>query len=843
LFLSLVRSERPTRIGVAFDRSRVTFRSKQYEAYKATRSATPVEFKGQVDLIKDFLDALGISHVELDDYEGDDIIATWTRQAKQADMTVLISSGDRDSFQLVDDQVTVLYPGRNEIQRMTPEAIEAKYGVAPQRYPELAALVGETSDNLPGVPGVGPKTAAKWLAQFDGLENLVLRASQVPGKAGESFRAHVSDVERNRHLNALVQDLDLPVRASDLTDGKPDPAGLNQLFDTLQFRGIRDRVRETFAAEAEPVAPPPPTEVAVVAPGEARQWLADHGQAQAGVEITGHWGHGAWDVTGVAVAAEDGATGWFDPQGLASDDDQALADWLCDVSVPKVVYDVKEPLIALWERGWDLAPVNCDIQLGAYLANPDRRAFGLADLSQRYLGRPLAQATSDNGDQPAFDFADHQAADAAGVNARAIAELSAPLTEDLAQKGADTLLHDVEIPLTRVLAQMERTGVAVDVDFLTTLRRRFDDRVVEAQRQAWAAIGHEINLSSPKQLQTVLFDELDMPKTRKTKSGYTTDAEALDWLYSTTSHPFLEHLLAHRDAIKLRQTVEGLLKSVADDGRIHTTYLQTAAATGRLSSQDPNLQNIPTRTVAGNQIRQGFVAGPGFVSLMTADYSQIEMRIMAHVSGDQLLIDAFRSGEDFHTVMASHVFGIDASAVTPAERSRVKAVNYGLAYGLSAYGLSSQLKIPVSEATALMDGYFQRFGKVRDYLKSLVDEARHTGYTQTLLGRRRYLPDLTSDNRTRRDMAERMALNAPIQGSAADIIKLAMLRVSTALADGGFRSRMLLQVHDELIFEVAAGEADRLDAMVRQQMADAMRLDVPLDVSVGIGASWAAAAH
>jgi len=842
MFLSVVRSEQPTHIGVAFDHSRITFRAKEYTAYKATRSATPEEFKGQVELIKDFLDALGIQHIELDDFEGDDIIATWTTQARTSDADVLISSGDRDSFQLVNDHVTVLYPGRDEMQRMTPEAIEAKYGVPPERYPELAALVGETSDNLPGVPGVGPKTAAKWINQYDGLENLLQRAVQVPGKAGQSLRDHLDDVTRNRHLNRLVRDLDLPVAASGLEPGAPDVKALNQLFDTLQFRALRDRVREVFLQSAAAEPEPDQSQTEVVRPGQVEAWLQAHGQGQAGVEIAGHWGHGVWDIGSVAVATADGEIGWFDTHDLTPADEQALAGWLANPDVPKIVHEVKEPLIALWERGWDLDGVTCDTQLAAYLANPDRRVFDLVSLAERYLHRSLTASSTAVEDQPAFDFEEHPAADLAGRNARAIADLAAPMQEDLADKGVDGLLHDVEIPLTRVLARMEATGVGVDGDFLSDLRRQFDDQVAQAERQAYDAIGHEANLSSPKQLQMVLFDELQMPKTRKTKSGYTTDAEALENLYATTEHPFLEHLLAHRDAIKLRQTVEGLIKAVADDGRIHTTYLQTAAATGRLSSQDPNLQNIPTRTPAGNQIRGAFVAATGYESLMTADYSQIEMRIMAHVSGDQLLIDAFRSGEDFHTVMAAHVFHIDPAEVTPAERSRVKAVNYGLAYGLSAYGLSNQLKVSVGEATALMNGYFEQFGKVREYLNSLVAEARKTGYTETLLGRRRYLPDLSSNNRTRRDMAERMALNAPIQGTAADIIKLAMLRVAERLQDG-FRSRMLLQVHDELIFEVAEGERESLEQMVREQMAGAIHLDVPLDVSVGVGPTWAAAAH
>ena len=841
LFLQIVRNEKPTHIGVAFDHSRITFRTKEYPEYKATRSATPEEFKGQVELIKDLLTALNIPHIELEEYEGDDIIATWATQGEKAGMDVLISTGDRDSFQLVDEEVTVLYPGRNEIQRMTPQAIEEKYGVSPARYPELAALVGETSDNLPGVPGVGPKTAAKWLAEYDGLENLILRQSQVTGKAGESFREHIDDVKRNRRLNALLRDLNLDVDVYSLVRAEPDMKAVNQLFDTLQFRVLRDRVREAFETEKPPALEPVFSDVQIIADGKASEWLDAHGKGQAGLEIEGRWGHGAWDVHSLTIAAADGTTGWFDTAATTPTDDAALAAWLEDPTVPKVLHDSKEPLIAVWERGWDLTDIVCDTQLAAYLTNPDSRVFDLPTLAERYLNRSMTAVPEQAADQPAFDFEEHSAAEAAGINARVIADLAAPLHEDLVDKGAADLLTNVEIPLTRVLARMERTGVAMDTDFLATLYSQFDASVRQAEQQAYDSIGHEINLSSPKQLQTVLFDELGMPKTRKTKSGYTTDAEALENLYETTENPFLEHLLAHRDAIKLRQTVESLTKSVADDRRIHTTYLQTAAATGRLSSQDPNLQNIPIRTPAGNQIREAFVAGTGYESLMSADYSQIEMRIMAHVSGDQLLIDAFRSGQDFHTVMAAHVFHIDPKDVTPAQRSKVKAVNYGLAYGLSAYGLSNQLKISVSEANELMNGYFEQFGKVRDYLKSLVAQARVTGYTETLLGRRRYLPDLSSTNRTRRDMAERMALNAPIQGTAADIIKVAMLKVADAL--NTFQSRMLLQVHDELVFEVAPGEQETLEAMVREQMEGAMHLDVPLDVSIGVGPTWAGAAH
>ena len=429
------------------------------------------------------------------------------------------------------------------------------------------------------------------------------------------------------------------------------------------------------------------------------------------------------------------------------------------------------------------------------------------------------------------------------VRAHAVLELDQVLQAELAEQGGTALLTELELPLLHVLAGMERLGIAVDDDYLDGLESEFSARAQNAAKEAYAVIGKEINLGSPKQLQVVLFDELNMPKTKKTKTGYTTDADALQTLFAKTENPFLAHLLDHRDATRLRQTIEGLRKAIASDGRIHTTYNQTIAATGRLSSVDPNLQNIPIRTESGRRIRGAFVVGNGFETLLTADYSQIEMRIMAHLSEDSDLIEAFASGTDFHTLIASKVFEVEPEDVNGQLRSRIKAMNYGLAYGLSSYGLGQQLGISPGEAQVLMDDYFATFGGVRDYLHGVVEEARRTGYTATIMGRRRYLPDLTSDNRQRRDIAERMALNAPIQGSAADIIKVAMLGVDKALTDAGLGSRMLLQVHDELVLDVAKGELEQVEALVREQMGVAADLSVPLDVSVGIGRTWHEAGH
>ena len=855
MLINVLRDEAPTHVGVAFDVSRKTFRNEIYSEYKATRSESPSEFKGQVDLVKEVLKALNIVYVEAPGFEADDVIGTLTTQARDAGWEVVICTGDRDAFQLVSEAVTVLYPrkGVSDLARMTPEAVEERYLMTPERYPDLAALVGETSDNLPGVPGVGPKTAAKWLEQYGDLETLVAHAGELKGKAALAFQERTEDVLRNRQVNALVRDLDLSVAIDQLERQPWNREATHTLFDGLEFRVLRDRLLEALPNSDEMVAEGGFDMVGQrLAAGQLAGWLAEHtGAGRTGVDVIGHWASGTGDVRALSLAAADGAAAYVDVTELLPDDEQVLAAWLADPERAKAMHDAKGPLLALWARGWELAGLTSDTQLAAYLVRPDQRTFDLADLTVRYLKRELkveGEKEVTDPDQDALDFGDDDsgaevATDASMVRASAVIDLADALDTQIAERNGTSLLNGVELPLLRTLARMERTGVGVDVAHLEALESEFDTTVGTAAAQAYEVLGKQINLGSPKQLQVVLFDELGMPKTRRTKSGYTTDAEALQALHAKTEHPFLAHLLVHRDAIRLRQTVEGLLKSVADDGRIHTTYVQTIAATGRLSSTDPNLQNIPIRTEEGRRIREAFVVGGGYESLMSADYSQIEMRIMAHVSDDQALIEAFNSGMDFHTVTASRVFGVEPDAVTGAERARIKAMNYGLAYGLSAFGLSQQLHIETSEAKALMDEYFERFGDVRTYLHGLVADARRTEYTETILGRRRYLPDLMSDNRQRREMAERMALNAPIQGSAADIIKVAMLDVEQALDAAGMRSRMLLQVHDELVFEVGQGERETLEELVRARMGHAVELSVPLDVSVGVGRSWHDAAH
>ncbi|MEU7959549.1 DNA polymerase I [Micromonospora humida] len=857
MLINVLRDEQPTHIVVAFDVSRRSFRTEKYAEYKAGRSETPADFKGQVSLVKEVLDALRIPVVEREGYEADDVIATLACQARDQGMQVLISTGDRDAFQLVGDAVTVLYPrkGVSDLARMDPAAIEAKYGVGPQRYRDLAALVGETSDNLPGIPGVGPKTAAKWINTYGGVEGVIAHADEIKGKAGDSLRERLADVIRNYEINCLVSDLELPVRPEDARWQGWDREAVHQVFDTLQFRILRDRLYQYLeAVEPEAEAGFDLAGERLTESGALVDWLAAHVSAGTQVGVAVKTPAKPKDpreryepqLEALALALASGPAAWLDPASLAEADERALADWLADPAQPKVLHDSKHARLAFAARGWSLAGVARDTELAAYLARPDQRSYDLTDLALRYLHRELRVDAPETG-QLTFDGLgdDGEAEQNLMLQARATLDLADAIDAELSRDGEQSarLMAEVELPLSEVLAGMQRVGIGADLDYLQELEAHFAGEVKSAAQGAYAAVGREFNLGSPKQLQELLFGELGLPKTKKIKTGYTTDADALQWLYAQNPHPVLEHLLRHRDVAKLKTTVDGLLKSVADDGRIHTTFKQTVAATGRLSSTDPNLQNIPIRTEEGRRIRRAFVVGDGYQTLLTADYSQIEMRIMAHLSLDEALIEAFNSGHDFHAATASSVFAVGVGEVTADQRRKIKAMNYGLAYGLSAFGLSQQLGITADEARGLMENYFAGFGGVRDYLHEVVARARQDGYTSTVLGRRRYLPDLVSDNRQRRDMAERMALNAPIQGSAADIIKVAMLRVDTALRDAGLRSRMLLQVHDELVFEVAPDEREALETLVRQEMGAAYPLSVPLEVSVGVGRDWNSADH
>lgn len=849
MLINLLRDEQPTHIAAAFDVSRKTFRVDKYPEYKAGRSATPDEFRGQIDITKEVLVALGITVLAEPGFEADDLIATLATQAQDEDFRVLVVTGDRDALQLVSDSVTVLYPrkGVSELTRFTPEAVQEKYGLTPTQYPDFAALRGDPSDNLPGIPGVGEKTATKWIAEYGSLQALVDNVDQVKGKVGDALRANLSSVVLNRELTDLVKDVPLAHTPDTLRMQPWNRDQIHRLFDDLEFRVLRDRLFETLVAVEPEVEHGFDVRGQALERGELAAWLAEHSLGNRfGLAVVGtHLAYDA-DATAVAIVSADGEGRYIDTATLDPEDEAALASWLADPGPPKALHEAKLAMHDLAGRGWTLRGVTSDTALAAYLVRPGQRSFSLDDLSLRYLRRELR---ADNPEQQQLsllddgDGVDDQAVQTLILRAVAVLDLADALDEELARIDSSSLLGRMELPVQRVLADMEHVGIAVDIAQLQALQSEFADQIRDAAEAAYAVIGKQINLGSPKQLQTVLFDELEMPKTKRTKTGYTTDADALQSLFDKTGHPFLQHLLTHRDVTRLKVTVDGLLNSVASDGRIHTTFNQTIAATGRLSSTEPNLQNIPIRTEAGRRIRDAFVVGDGYSELMTADYSQIEMRIMAHLSKDEGLIEAFNTGEDLHSFVASRAFGVPIDEVTAELRRRVKAMSYGLAYGLSAYGLSAQLKISTEEAKEQMDQYFARFGGIRDYLRDVVDQARKDGYTSTVFGRRRYLPELDSSNRNVREAAERAALNAPIQGSAADIIKVAMINVDQAIKDAGLTSRMLLQVHDELLFEVAEGERDTLEQLVREQMGNAYPLDVPLEVSVGYGRSWDAAAH
>ncbi len=850
MLINLLRDESPTHIAAAFDVSRQTFRAERFPEYKAGRASTPDEFRGQIDITKEVLNALGITVLAEAGFEADDIIATLATQADEAGYRVLIVTGDRDALQLVNADVTVLYPikGVSTLTRFTPEAVVEKYGLTPEQYPDFAALRGDPSDNLPGIPGVGEKTAAKWIVEYGSLQGLVDNVDAVRGKVGDSLRANLSSVVLNRELTHLVRDVPLAQTPDTLRLLPWDRDKIHRLFDDLEFRVLRDRLFDTLAAVEPEVDEGFDVRGGALEPGEVGAWLAAHARdgRRAGLAVVGTHAVYDADATACAIAAADGEGAYLDTTTLTAEDETALGAWLADPAAPKALHEAKSAMHDLAGRGWTLTGVTSDTALAAYLVRPGQRSFALDDLSLRYLRRELRAETVEQQQLSLLDDTDgvdDQAVQTLILRARAVVDLADALDAELAGIDSSSLLVEMELPVQSALAGMESVGIAVDTGKLEALQREFGDQIRDAAEAAYSVIGQQINLGSPKQLQVVLFDELGMPKTKKTKTGYTTDADAVQSLFEKTGHPFLEHLLAHRDVTRLKVTVDGLLKSTAADGRIHTTFNQTIAATGRLSSTEPNLQNIPIRTEAGRRIRDAFVVGDGYADLMTADYSQIEMRIMAHLSADEGLIEAFRTGEDLHSFVGSRAFGVPIGEVTAELRRRVKAMSYGLAYGLSAYGLAAQLKISTEEAKEQMDSYFARFGGVRDYLLAVVDQARKDGYTSTVLGRRRYLPELDSSNRQVREAAERAALNAPIQGSAADIIKVAMIGVDAALREAGLSSRLVLQVHDELLLEVAAGEQDTVDALVRDRMGGAYPLDVPLEVSVGYGPTWDAAAH
>ncbi|TRX32836.1 DNA polymerase I [Corynebacterium guaraldiae] len=835
MLANILAEEKPDFVAVAFDVGRKTFRTEMFPDYKAQREAAPEEFRGQVELIREVLETLGITTLSRENFEADDIVATLSTQAG-ADYETFLVTGDRDYLQLVDDSTTVLYPmrGVSKLHRFTPEAVEEKYGLSPQQYPDFAALRGDPSDNLPSVPKVGEKTATKWITQYGSLDSLIEHAEEIKGVAGQNFRDRIEQVKLNRQLTQMVTDMDLEVGPADLEFKGAIASEVAARFDELEFgTNLRERVLNAVphdaAAEAAAAEETPEVSVTVVDTPLA-EWL--EGKEDIAVFVQGDGTPGAGDAAALALVDSSFEGRQIELADLDAEDDAALAAWLSS-DAPKYLHEAKAAWHMLAGRGIELRGIAHDTALAAYLLRPGQRTYALTDVYQRHLQKSLGAATEQLSILDENPLVDHAAA---------IMELAAELTRQLQEIDSFELYTDLELPLVSILARMEAAGIAVDRDVLETQRDAFIEQVNEQERAARELAGDDsLNLNSPKQLQSVLFDTFDMPKTKKTKTGYSTAAKEIEQLAATHPHPFLDHLLAHREYQKMKTTLEGLIKTIQPDGRIHTTFNQTVASTGRLSSTEPNLQNIPVRTDAGRQIRSAFVVGEGFETLITADYSQIEMRVMAHLSADPGLIEAYREGEDLHNYVGSKVFDVPVDEVTPELRRRVKAMSYGLVYGLSAFGLSQQLGIPAREAKEIMESYFERFGGVKRYLDEVVVQARKDGYTSTVFGRRRYLPELNSDNRVARENAERAALNAPIQGTAADIIKVAMIRVDKALE--GMASRVLLQVHDELVVEVAPGEEEDVQRILEREMDKAIELTVPLEVSVGVGKNWDAAAH
>ncbi|NCU82218.1 MAG: DNA polymerase I [Actinobacteria bacterium] len=809
MLINLIRDEKPTHIATAFDVSRKTFRSEKFPEYKANRAATPEEFRSQVSYINELLDAFEIPHFELEGYEADDVIATFVKKfSNQAE--IYICTGDRDSFQLVSDRVTVLYPkkGVTELARMTPDAVLEKYGLTPKQYPDFAALRGDPSDNLPSIPGVGEKTATKWIQEFGTLSELIAKVDIVPGKAGGALRAGLASVITNRELTQLKSDLPLSTELDELSWSGVEISKVNQLFEKLEIKALKARVAP-FAKD-----------------GQVKEVAAKKKNLR--------------DVTNFEFEkALSDSTGFV---GLLLSENQAAISIEPDTVLVAPIGDVASAISGFKNFIFHgakqkissrmLKTVAVDTEVAAYLINAGSRNIALSDLLQKYLG-----IVSNNSSDDLFTL------DWDPSITCHLPGLWEVLSKELEGMNCLDLFNQIEMPTMHILAAMEATGIAIDRQELQSLLTFFAKEEAEATSLAYKSVGHEFNAASPKQLQAVLFEELKLPKTKRIKTGFSTDAESLEWLFSTTKHPVLASLLRIREVGKLKTTVEGLLNSTKADNRIHTTFQQTTTATGRLSSTDPNLQNIPIRSDEGRRIRNCFVAQEPFVDLLTADYSQIEMRIMAHLSDDKGLLEAFRTGEDLHSTVGAQVFDVPVAQVDADMRRQIKAMSYGLAYGLSSYGLAQQLDISPTDASILMSKYFERFGGIQDYLKEVVKIARDKGYTETILGRRRYLPDLNHENRGRREMAERMALNAPIQGSAADIIKVAMLNVEKAMRSEKLSSRLLLQVHDELIFEIAKGEHEVMEALVRKQMGSAFELKAPLDVNIGFGKSWDLAAH
>ncbi|GGE17524.1 DNA polymerase [Marinithermofilum abyssi] len=837
MLMKVLEEERPTHMLVAFDAGKTTFRHKDYQEYKGKREKTPDELSEQIPLIKEVLDAFGIHHFELEGYEADDIIGTLAREADQKGIPVTIVSGDKDLLQLVTDGVQVLLTrkGVTETEKYDVQGVKDRYGLEPKQVIDLKGLMGDTSDNIPGIPGVGEKTALKLLHQFGTVENVLDHLADLPGKKlKERVAEHQEQARVSKELATIYCEVPMEISIQDISYTPFDPERVAPLFKRLEFKTLLEKVQAD--------GPEAPEELEairyhIVTAEDQDEWepLLKQDCLALFVELTEENYHKA-EVIGMALS--DGKEYLYIPLETAMQW-ESLQKWLADERQEKIVYDVKRTRVALKRRGLEFKGYVFDLLLASYLTNPSESGHELADIVERKLdgSLPADEKVYGKGAKrrqlEGEELAEHLAR-----KTSAMIRLYPVLEEELKEAELDELFYDLELPVADVLARMEWHGVKVDRERLKALGEELQQQLDELTDKIYDLAGTEFNINSPKQLGEILFDKLGLPVLKKTKTGYSTSADVLERL--APQHEIVEQILHYRQVGKLISTyVEGLLKEIyPETGKIHTRFNQTITATGRLSSTDPNLQNIPIRLEEGRRIRQVFVPSEKGWYILAADYSQIELRVLAHLSKDENLMAAFRKDMDIHTKTAMDVFGVSEDEVTPLMRRQAKAVNFGIVYGISDYGLSQNLNIPRKEAAAFIERYFESYPGVKRYMDETVQQAKKQGYVTTMLNRRRYLPDINSRNFNRRSFAERTAMNTPIQGTAADIIKKAMVRMDEVLREEGLKARMLLQVHDELIFEAPEEELATLSRLVQQVMEEPVELSVPLKVDVNTGETW-----
>lgn len=838
MLMKLLEDEKPTHFLFAFDAGKITFRHADYKDYKGGRAKTPPELSEQWPLIKELVAAFGIEQYELEGYEADDIIGTLTKRAEGDKLQVIVVTGDKDMLQLASEYVTIALTrkGISEVERYDPAYIEEKYGLKPEQIIDMKGLMGDSSDNIPGIPGVGEKTALKLLHQYETVERVLEHADEIKGKLGEKIRAHAEDARMSKQLATIYREVPLTMTWDDLKLSGPDEEKLAELFKKLEFKSLLEKLDISGAVQEEEMTELDVEVVASIEDIQAMVQRMDDVRA-IHVEITGENPHQG-EVLGIAFDGEDFVC-YMPLDVLKQDEAKPVREWLADSSVPKTLYDAHKVRLALAWQGIELRGVAFDTLLAAYVLDPTQSSQSLGELSRRY-GQPAVPEDEEIfGKGAKFRIPEIEVVSTyLGRKANAAARLKQPMHEELVKSGMDELYYDLELKLSDVLAEMELHGIRVERNTLEEIGKDLDTKIVQIEQEIYRMAGTEFNIGSPKQLGEILFDKLGLPVVKKTKTGYSTDAEVLEKL--APYHEIAANIVQYRQLTKLQSTyVEGLLKEIREStGKIHTYYRQTIAATGRLSSQFPNLQNIPIRLEEGRLIRRAFVPSEEGWLILAADYSQIELRVLAHISQDERLIEAFNEDMDIHTKTAMDVFGVSADEVDANMRRQAKAVNFGIVYGISDYGLSQNLHITRKEAAAFIEQYFNVFKGVRKFMDDIVAKAKRDGYVSTLLHRRRFLPDINASNFNRRSFAERTAMNTPIQGSAADIIKLAMVKCAERMKAEGLKSRMLLQVHDELVFEVAPDELERMKSLVPDVMEHALQLDVPLKADVSVGKDW-----